>query len=122
LLFFPSTILLSLSGSKFDKTSKTNQQEMKKQPSLIFCILMDVVGYATYAIPFLGELGDIIWAPVSSMIFMATFGGWKGVLGGFGNFIEEILPGTDFIPSFTIMWFIQNMQKKNNVTAVKTVR
>jgi len=36
--------------------------------------------------------------------------------------MEEILPGTDFIPSFTIMWFIQNMQKKNNVTAVKTLR
>ena len=94
----------------------------KKQPSLIFCILMDLVGYATYAIPVLGELGDIVWAPISSMIFMATFGGWKGALGGFGNFLEEIMPCTDFIPSFTIMWFIQNTQKKNNVTAVKTVR
>ena len=95
---------------------------MKKQPSLFFCILMDVVGYATYAIPGLGEFADILWAPISSVIFMATFGGWKGALGGVGNFIEEILPGTDFIPSFTIMWFIQNMQKKNNVTAIKTMR
>ena len=96
---------------------------MKKQPSLIFCILMDLVGYATYAVPVLGELGDIIWAPISSLIFIATFGGWKGFLGGFGNFMEEILPGTDFIPSFIIMWFIQKMQKKNNVTTVvKTVR
>jgi hypothetical protein len=94
---------------------------MKKQPSLIFCILMDFMGYVTYAIPFFGEMGDVLWAPISSMIFMKTFGGWKGALGGFGNFIEELLPGTDFIPSFTIMWFIQNMQKKNNVTAVKTV-
>ena len=95
---------------------------MKKQPSLIFCILMDVVGYATYALPVLGEIFDVAWAPISSMIFMATFGGWKGALGGVGNFIEELLPGTDFIPSFTIMWFIQNMQKKNNVTTVKTLR
>jgi len=94
----------------------------KKQPSLIFCILMDVIGYATYAIPFLGEFADILWAPISSMIFMRTFGGWKGALGGVGNFIEELLPGTDFIPSFTIMWFIQNMGKKNNVTTVKTLR
>ena len=30
----------------------------KQQPSLIFCILMDLVGYATYAIPFFGEIGD----------------------------------------------------------------
>jgi hypothetical protein len=92
----------------------------RQQPSLIFCILMDIVGYATYAVPLLGEFGDIIWAPLSSIIFVATFGGWKGVLGGMGNFIEEILPGTDFIPSFTIMWFIQNMQKKKaNTTVVK---
>ncbi len=94
----------------------------KQQPSLIFCILMDVVGYATYAIPFLGEIGDIIWAPISSIIFMSTFGGWKGALGGIGNFVEEILPGTDFIPSFTIMYFIQNMQKKNTRMPVKLAR
>ena len=93
-----------------------------QQPSLIFCILMDVVGYATYAIPFLGEIGDIIWAPISSIIFMSTFGGWKGALGGIGNFVEEISPGTDFIPSFTIMYFIQNMQKKNTRMPVKLSR
>ena len=95
---------------------------MKKQPSLTFCILMDVVGYATYAIPGLGEFADILWAPISSIIFMRTFGGWKGAVGGVGNFLEEILPGTDFIPSFTIMWFIQNMQKRSSVTAVKTLK
>ena len=95
---------------------------MKRQPSLIFCILMDFLGYATYAIPGLGEFADILLAPISSIIFMVTFGGVKGVLGGVGNFIEEILPGTDFIPSFTIMWFIQNMQKKNNVAVVKTAK
>ena len=82
---------------------------------------MDVVGYATYAIPGLGEFADILWAPISSIIFMISFGGWKGALGGFGNFIEEILPGTDFIPSFTIMWFIQNMQRKNTTTQVKSI-
>jgi hypothetical protein len=84
----------------------------RHQPSLAFCILMDVIGYATYAIPFLGELADIIWAPFSSLVFVFTFGGWKGALGGIGNFIEELLPGTDFIPSFTIMWFLQNTRKK----------
>lgn len=80
----------------------------RKQPSLLFCILMDIIGYATYAMPLFGEIADIVWAPISALIFFVTFGGWKGVLGGFGNFIEELLPGTDFIPSFTIMWFIQH--------------
>jgi len=94
----------------------------KRQPSLVFCLLMDLIGYATYAIPVFGELGDIFWAPLSGIIFFVTFGGWKGVLGGIGNFIEELLPGTDFIPSFTIMWFLQQNQKKNINITPKTLR
>ena len=85
----------------------------KRPPSLAFCIVMDLIGYATYAIPFLGEFADIIWAPISAIIFFVTFGGWKGALGGIGNFIEELLPGTDFIPSFTLMWIMQRYQRKN---------
>jgi hypothetical protein len=76
-------------------------------PSLLACILMDAIGYATYALPGLGELGDIIWAPVSALIFYRMFGGWKGAIGGVFNFVEEILPGLDFIPSFTIMWVLR---------------
>ena len=87
---------------------------MKKQPSLLFCVIMDLIGYASFSIPVLGEILDLVWAPLSAMIFMASFGGWKAVLGGVGNFVEELLPGTDFIPSFTIMWFLQNLQRKNN--------
>jgi hypothetical protein len=74
---------------------------------------MDLIGYASYGIPFLGELADLFWAPVSAVILFLAFGGWKGALGGMGNFIEELLPGTDFIPSFTIMWFIQRSQRRN---------
>jgi hypothetical protein len=85
-----------------------------QRPSLMFCIIMDMIGYASYAIPFLGEISDIFWAPLSAIIFFLSFGGWKGALGGIGNLIEEILPGTDFIPSFTIMWFIQGYRKKIN--------
>ncbi|MCW3117229.1 MAG: hypothetical protein JWM28_1311 [Chitinophagaceae bacterium] len=89
----------------------------KKTASFFFCIVMDTIGYATYAIPVLGELGDIIWAPLSAIIFFCLFGGWKGAAGGVFNFIEEILPGTDFIPSFTLMWLWQNFQDaKKSVT------
>ncbi|RYG31614.1 MAG: hypothetical protein EOO01_35200 [Chitinophagaceae bacterium] len=76
--------------------------------SLLFCIVMDVIGYATYSIPFLGEFGDLLWAPISAFIFYKTFGGWKGAFGGVFNFVEELLPFTDFIPSFTIMWFLKS--------------
>jgi hypothetical protein len=87
---------------------------MKQQQtttSLVFCVLMDIIGYATYAIPVFGEFGDIIWAPISALVFYRTFGGWKGAFGGLFNFVEEIMPGLDFIPSFTIMWFMQRLKK-----------
>jgi hypothetical protein len=88
--------------------------------SLIFCVLMDFIGYASYALPILGEFGDIIWAPISALIFFRTFGGWKGAFGGLFNFVEEILPGLDFIPSFTIMWLWQRMKRpQQRITTIK---
>lgn len=91
-----------------------------KQPSLLFCIVMDLIGYFTYAIPVLGELGDVVWAPVSAVIFYIAFGGWKGGFGAVFNFVEEILPGTDFIPSFTIMWLLQRAANKKGINFLKT--
>ena len=43
---------------------------IQKRPSLPICIVMDLIGYATYALPFIGEIGDMIWAPVSGLIFI----------------------------------------------------
>ncbi len=86
-------------------------QESKPLPSLIFCLIMDLAGYASFAIPVLGEFSDIIWAPVSAFIFYKSFGGLKGAFGGIFNFAEEILPFADFIPSFTIMWIWQYVSK-----------
>ncbi|MEO5682837.1 MAG: hypothetical protein ABIQ88_09355 [Chitinophagaceae bacterium] len=91
----------------------------KKQPSLVLCIIMDVLGYATYAVPGLGELGDIVFAPVSAIVFYTMFGSVKGAL---FNFTEEILPGMDFIPSFTLMWCWQYFSsKKTTNTEIRTV-
>ncbi len=83
-----------------------------RQPSLLLCIVFDLIGYASYAVPVLGEFADIIWAPLSGLIFFLLFGGWRGAMGGVFNFMEEFLPGTDFIPSFTIMWLMRNDQNK----------
>lgn len=83
----------------------------QKTASLFLCIAMDLVGYATYTIPVLGELADIVWAPISAIIFFKLFGGWKGAVGGVFNFVEEFLPGLDFIPSFTLMWLWQQFKR-----------
>ncbi len=76
-------------------------------PNIAICIAMDLIGMFTYAIPALGEFGDVIWAPLSAFIFYKIFGGRLGLFGGMFDFAEEILPFTDFIPSFTIAWFIR---------------
>jgi len=84
-------------------------------PSIAFCIVMDLIGYASFAIPAFAEISDVVWAPVSALIFLKTFGGRIGRMGSVFNFIEEVLPFTDFIPSFTIAWFIRNNSfAKNN--------
>ncbi len=85
---------------------------MKKQPSLLFCLRMDMLGYATYILPFIGEWGDIVWAPLSAYYFYKTFGGGMGILGGIINFVEEIFPGLDFIPTYTIAWIWQYQRKQ----------
>ena len=80
-------------------------------PKLSFCILMDLAGVATYALPGLGEWGDMLWAPISALIFFRTFGGMTGAIGSVVNMAEELLPFTDFIPTFTIGYFYTKYQK-----------
>jgi hypothetical protein len=94
----------------------------RRQPSLTFCILMDLIGYASYAIPVVGELTDIVWAPVSGLIFFLVFRGWKGAIGGVFDMVEELLPGTDFIPTFTIMWFIRKWQNRGAAAPLRSQR
>jgi hypothetical protein len=85
----------------------------KKQPALpniALCILFDVIGMASYIIPGLTEFTDVVWAPISGYLFFMLFGGRFGMVGGVLNFLEEIIPFTDIIPSFTIAWFIKKKQ------------
>ena len=80
---------------------------------------MDGIGMLSYVIPGVGEFSDAIWAPISGFIFFLCFGGWRGAGGGIFNFIEEILPGTDFIPSFTIMWFLNEVAKRKPAATIR---
>lgn len=86
------------------------KQEKIFVPNIAICILMDLVGMATYFFPGLGEFADIVWAPISGYIFYKLFGGRFGIIGGTLDFLEEIIPFTDIIPSFTIAWFIRKNQ------------
>ncbi len=85
---------------------------MKKHPKLLFCILMDLTGYVSYAIPVFGEWFDVLWAPVSAFIFLKAFGSRTGAIGSFINLAEEILPFTDFIPTFSLAYLYQSFKQK----------
>ena len=90
---------------------------MKKQlPDLTVCIIMDIIGCASYLLPFFGEFSDLIWAPLSGIVFFSLFGKRFGVLGGAFSFIEELLPGFDFIPTFTIAWYIRKKEIEREMT------
>lgn len=75
----------------------------RKLPSLKTCIILDVIGCVSYIFLPLGP----VWAFVSGVIFYFMFGKKFGMLGGVFSFIEELIPGVDFIPTFTIAWFIR---------------
>ncbi|MFL5741669.1 MAG: hypothetical protein ACJ75B_15695 [Flavisolibacter sp.] len=102
----------------FKKTTRYYPVEYKPLPSLFSCLVMDFIGSAVILIPVVGE---IVWAPVSAFIFWRMFGFRKGFFGGIFSFIEELIPGIDFIPTFTIMWFIQYARRKKEQFSLKPV-
>ena len=79
-------------------------------PNIALCIVLDVMGMASFFIPAIAEVTDVVWAPISAILFYSLFGGRFGVIGGVLNFLEEIIPFTDIIPSFTIAWFIRKQE------------
>jgi hypothetical protein len=88
-------------------------------PHIGICLVMDLIGMASFIFPGMGEFTDIVWAPISGYVFYKLFGGRLGLIGGVLDFLEEIIPFTDIIPSFTIAWFIRKkaidkMTIKNN--------
>ncbi len=95
----------------FDKKPETKIKQLnnnKPLPNFALCIILDLIGYISFSIPLVGEFSDVVWAPLSAMIFYRMFGGKMGVFGGAFSFLEEILPFTDVIPTFTISWLIRS--------------
>ncbi|KAA2244956.1 hypothetical protein F0L74_03060 [Chitinophaga agrisoli] len=93
--------------------------EKRYTPNLWVCVLMDLIGCASYAVPLLGEVSDVIWAPLSAIIFYRMFGGALGTFGSLFNFMEELFPGLDFIPTFTLSWVMQRIAQGWKVQKVQ---
>ena len=76
-------------------------------------ILFDLVGIATMFMPFWGTIVDLIWAPYAAFQINKMYRGTQGKIAAVVVFLEEILPGLDIIPTFTLMWLYTFVWKKN---------
>ena len=78
----------------------------RKYKKLVKCVLLDAVGMASAVIPVVGPVLDVIWAPVAASISYKMFGEKKGKYTSLITFVEELLPVTDVMPTFTIFWIL----------------
>ena len=81
---------------------------------LILGLFFDFIGMLSYIIPGIAETVDIIWAPISGMLLVAMYKGTTGKVAGVIGTLEELIPFTDIIPTFTITWFYEYFQDKKN--------
>lgn len=93
-----------------------------KKPTLVTSLLLDGIGMATIAIPVIGPFLDLLWAPVAARLMSRMYPGKKGKLASIIVFIEEVLPVTDIVPTFTLMWLytrVLDSKKETQVVQVK---
>ena len=83
-----------------------------KTKNLILGILFDGIGMLSFTVPIIGEFSDVIWAPIAGFLMTQMYKGTVGKVAGVIAFLEEIIPFTDIIPSFTLTWIYNYWIKK----------
>jgi hypothetical protein len=86
---------------------ETNTKSDRRIVKLVLGILFDAIGMLSYAIPGAAEFIDIVWAPIGAILLAKMYKGTVGQIGGVIEFLEEIIPGTDLIPTFTLTWIYE---------------
>lgn len=83
------------------------QQHVMENPSskLMASLAIDFLGNATFVVPGLGELADVLWAPVSAKLVSGMYSE-SSPHAKYVAFFEELLPFTDFIPTATLAWCV----------------
>lgn len=85
-------------------------------------ILFDLIGMSTMAIPVIGPFLDLIWAPYAAKKMSDMYKGTEGKIASVVVFLEEILPFTDIVPTFTLMWLYTFVWKKQPTPRIIKVR
>lgn len=79
-------------------------------------ILYDVIGMVSMAIPVVGPFLDILWAPFAAKKMLDMYKGNHGKIASVIVFVEEIIPYSDVVPTFTLMWIYTFVWKKHDQT------
>lgn len=90
---------------------KVVNRKLKKR-NLFLGLLFDSIGMLSFTVPIVGEFSDVIWAPISAYLMTIMYKGSVGKVAGVVTFLEEIIPFTDIIPSFTLTWIYNYWIKK----------
>ncbi len=80
------------------------EQVNNKNRDLILGLLFDGIGMLSFSVPFLGDFSDVVWAPIAGFLMTWMYKGKIGKIAGIFAFLEEIIPFTDIVPSFTLTW------------------
>ena len=59
---------------------QTPDEQQAKLTKLLVSILIDLIGVLTYAVPAIGEVGDLAWAPISALLIYKLYG--NGLIAG----------------------------------------
>lgn len=86
--------------------------------NLLLGLFFDAIGMLSYLFPGIGEFLDIIWAPIAGWLMSRMYKGKMGQGAAVVTFIEEMIPGLDVIPTFTIMWFYTYVLRASKVDRI----
>ena len=92
------------------QTSIVNKSD--KKTKLILSLIFDGIGMLSYFVPVFAESLDVIWAPISGLLLVIMYKGSVGKIAGLFGTVEELIPLTDIIPTFTITWFYSYIIRK----------
>jgi hypothetical protein len=85
---------------------------MHKYTKLFLGLLFDSIGMLSFVIPGIGEFSDVIWAPLSAYLIYSMYKGTEGKVASLVTFAEELSPGFDVIPTFTLTWIYKYIIQK----------
>lgn len=84
-----------------------------KYTKLFLGIIFDLLGSASFVIPMVGEFSDVVWAPISAYLLYKLYPNRTGKVAATINFVEELIPFLDIIPTFTLTWLYTYVWQKN---------